>query len=243
MKEEATSKVTRRDFLKDVGAGAIGTAMISAGVLNPHAVEGAQPPVPRGVIPNGINDTHKGQIRTLLEQILNDSDLIAAKVVHVNLRLNVSDSEQKLPVFIDWVGTPTARSILERQGLPPAQRGHRFGDSLRSTVYDAAVASPPQIIERDWCAPGLLAEKTAQSRLLGQRAGAMYQMFIGIKAEQDSQRRCVGLLTAGFQKKLEGTAKTAVEGKMKDWAGWTSTRKPLVDLIANTFTHGGPKIT
>ena len=243
MDEEAKSKVTRRDFLKEVGGGAIGAAIISAGVLNPNAVESAQPPVPRASIPSGINDTHKGQIRTLLEQILNDSDLRAANVVHVNLRLNVSDREQKLPLFIDWVGTATARSILAGQGLPPAPRGHRFGDSIRSAVYDAAVASPPQIIDRDWCEPGLLAEKTAQSRLLGQRAGAMYQMFIGIKAEQDGQRRCVGLLTAGFPKKLEGATKTAVEGKMKDWAGWTSAQKPLVDYIAKTFTHGGPKLT
>ena len=70
MEEEAKSKVTRRDFLKDVGAGAIGTAIISAGLLNPNPVEGAQPPGPRVSIPHGIGDTHKGDIRGHLEELL-----------------------------------------------------------------------------------------------------------------------------------------------------------------------------
>ena len=164
-------------------------------------------------------------------------------VMQVNLRLNESETEKNVPFFIDWVGTPETRSTLSKQGLSPAQSGHRFGDPIRSAVYDEAVGPTPKIIERDWCEPGKLKEKVAQSQLLAQRAGAMYQMFIGIKAEQDGHRRCVGLLTAGFPKKLEGATKTAVEGKMKDWAGWTSAQKPLVDYIAKTFTHGGPKLT
>jgi len=243
MGEEAKSKVTRRDFLKDVGVGAIGTAVISAGLLNPNQVEEAQAAAGRLVIPKGITPSHLGEIRKHMVKFLEDSDLKAAGVVQVNLRLNESGTEAKVPFFIDWVGTPATGSTLSKQGLPRAQSGDRFGDPIRSAVYDEAVDSPPKVTDRDWCEPGKLKEKAAQSQLLALRAGAMYQMFIGIKAEQDGQRRCAGLLTAGFPKKLDANKKKQVEDKMKDWAGWTSTQKFLVEYIAKTFTIGGPKLT
>ncbi|HEY2991029.1 MAG TPA: twin-arginine translocation signal domain-containing protein [Candidatus Binatia bacterium] len=244
MEEQARS--TRRDFLKDLGTSAAGTAIISAGLLNPHQVEGAQSAgAARALVPTSrsITQEHLDNVRKHMAKFL--EELKSAGVVQVNLRLNESQTEQKLPVFIDWVGTADTHSVLARQGFPQhnaKSRSHRFGDSIRSVVYETAVGDPPKIIDRDWCEPGVLKEKTAQSQLLAQRAGAMYQMFIGIVAEQDGRRRCVGLLTAGFPKKLDPSKKKQVEDKMKEWAGWTSTRKDLVNYLAGALTLGGPTV-
>jgi hypothetical protein len=239
MKEEARSKVTRRDFIKDIGSGAIGTALISAGVLTPQAVEAAQTAgAARAIIPKDLRpDPYLNEIRKRMEAFRDD--LKSFGVVHVNFRLNESETEKKVPFFVDWVGTAEAHSALSSQGLTLAQSGHRAGDPIRSAVYEEAVGPAPKIIDRDWCAPGKLKEKAAQSQLLGQRAGAMYQMFIGIKASQDGKNRCVGLLTAGFPQKLDKTRKQ-VEDKLKEWAGWTKTQKDLVSYIAANFSLGGP---
>jgi hypothetical protein len=246
MKEEAKSNVSRRDFLKDVGGSVVGAAVISAGLVNPSQVEGAQAQgAARALIPttHGITQGHLEGCRKHMVKFL--EDLKSAGALHVNLRLNESQTEQKLPVFIDWVGTSETHAILSRQGFPQQDsksRSHRFGDSLRSVVYETAVGDPPKIIDRDWCEPGVMKEKTAQSQMLAQRAGAMYQMFVAIKAKQDGQTRCVGLLTAGFPKKLDAKTKKQVEDKMKEWAGWTSARKDLVPFIEATFNLGGPTV-
>jgi len=238
MGEEAKSKVTRRDFLKDVGAGAIGTAIISAGVLNPNHAEDAQAAPGLLLIPKDMKpQPHLGEIRKHMELFL--KELKPFGVIHVNLRLNQSAIDDRVPFFVDWVGTDDARSTLSNRGLPRAQSGDRFGDPIRSAVYEEAVGPTPKIIDRDWCEPGKLKEKTAHSQLLGPRAGAMYQMFIGIKAVEQGggSRRCIGLLTAGFP---NAKNKKQVQPIMEQWAGWTSTQKPLVDYIAKTFTLGGP---
>jgi hypothetical protein len=239
MKEEARSSVSRRDFLKDFGGGVIGTAVISAGLLSPNQIEGAQSAAGRAAIPKDLKPTpHLDEIRKRMEMFRDD--LKSFGVVQVNLRLNQSATDMNIPFFIDWVGTPETRSTLSGQGLTLAQSGHRFGDPIRSAVYDEAVGPTPKIIERDWCTPGKLKEKAAQSQLLAQRAGAMYQIFIGIKAAQDGQSRCVGLLTAGFPQKIDASKKKQLEDKLKEWAGWTRTQKELVNYLVDNCSLGGP---
>ena len=247
MYDEAKSKVTRRDFLKEVGSGAIGAAIVSAGVLNPDAVESA--PAPRPSIPHGIGDSHKADIRGHLKQLLIDPVLKAANVVHVNLRLNESAIDKPVPFFIDWVGTPKAEEILGEQGFVLATKGHRFKDAIRSVVYDEVVGETPKIAERNWCELDKLKEKKKDSQLLGPRAGAMYQMSIGIVAKpakpEDGPQRCVGLITAGFPARLVGATRDQVIATMKAWAGWQVAARKLdvVNYIGEKFTLGGPLVT
>ena len=53
-------------------------------------------------IPGGIEPRHLAEIREIMEKCL--GVLNKFKVMQVNLRLNKSGTEDKLPYFIDWVG-------------------------------------------------------------------------------------------------------------------------------------------
>lgn len=185
-------------------------------------------------------------MRNITQRVLEEFRPLGAK--QVNLRLNASDTESKLPVFIDWVAVKEVTDTLtEKSGIKDYGE-YRFGDPIPSKVYDLAVDKVGKgIVRRDWECNRLLREKRVQSRLLVQKAGLMYQQFIGIIAEQEGRRRCVGILTVSFRRKPRKL--NDVDAKMREWASWPRNRRSkehpkskLVEYIEQTVVLGGPTV-
>jgi hypothetical protein len=179
-----------------------------------------------------------GSIRTLTETVLEDFRRLGAK--QLNLRLNESNSEEKRPVFIDWVAVKQISDRLAKRSGVGDWGEFRLGDTIPSRVYEEALnGAGRRIIERNWKSGELFKEKRVESRLMVQKAGLMYQRFIAIIGGDGEQRRVVGLLSVGFEskpKKLD-----AIDAKMKEWASWPGFPKsPLVKFAEETFVVGGP---
>ena len=86
-----------------------------------------------------------------------------------------------------------------------------------------------------------------QSRLVVQKAGLMYQQFIGIIAGQGGRRRCVGILTVSFRRKPGKL--NDVDAKMREWASWPKnprskgySKSKLVEYIEQRVVLGGPTV-
>jgi len=180
-------------------------------------------------------------IRAVMIKVLEDFRGLGA--LQVNLRLNASKKEDKLPVFIDWLGADSVvNKLVAQSGIPGAKKDwglYRLGDGLFSTVYVEAVDNVlKKIVEREWTPETLKKEKKTESQLLIQKASLSYQKFIGIVA--GSKRRCVGTLTVSFEKKpIEKLPD--IDDKMKQWASWSPEAKSeLVRKIESNFVLGGP---
>jgi hypothetical protein len=183
-------------------------------------------------------------MRNITRSVLAEFRPLGAK--QVNLRLNASGTESKLPVFIDWVAVKEVTdSLTDKSGIRDYGK-YRFGDPIPSTVYDQAVDKVGKgIVRRDWECNRLFREKRVQSRLLVQKAGLMYQQFIGIIAEQKGRRRCVGILTVSFRQKPRKL--NDVDAKMREWASWPKNprskgyrKSKLVEYIEQRVVVGGP---
>jgi hypothetical protein len=183
-------------------------------------------------------------IRVVMVKVLKDLQGLGA--MQVNLRLNASNKEDRLPVFIDWLGADSVVNKLGAQsGIPGAEKDwglYRLGDGLFSTVYiDAVDKVLKGIVEREWTPETLKKEKKTESQLLIQKASLNYQKFIGIVA--GSKRRCVGTLTVSFEKKPNVKKLPDIDDKMKQWASWPPKLKSeLVQKIESNFVLGGPFI-
>jgi hypothetical protein len=222
------------DLLEDVRVGRRGL-MYEGGLL--------MPPVS---IPNGIGPEHLAGIRHRLRGILKKFKDIDKEVRQVNLRLNESGAVEKLPVFIDWVGDSEVMIVRENdRHIDPGL--HRFGDRIPSKVYVETIDKSVDrtgIPERNWLDPDTLKEKRPESQLLAPKWGATYQKFIGIIADQNNQRRCVGTLTVGFSARPEGEKLKRVETEMRRLASWDHDDKSdLVRYIEETFILGGPFVS
>ena len=75
----------------------------------------------------------------------------------------------------------------------------------------------------------------------------MHQKFVGIIAEQEGKRRCVGLLTISFE--IRPTMSDDVNARMKQWAAWPKDLKLrerpksiLVEFIERSLVLGGPVV-
>jgi len=177
-------------------------------------------------------------IRSLTQAVLEDFKRLGAK--QLNLRLNESNSEEKRPVFIDWIAVkPIAERLARKSGVGDYGE-FRLGDTIPSRVYEEALSGAGRkIIERNWKSDVLFKEKRVESRLMVQKAGLMYQRFIAIVGGAGDQRRAVGLLSLGFEKKPKKL--DAIDDKMKQWASWPGFPKsPLVKFAEENFTVGGP---
>lgn len=195
------------------------------------------------LIPGGIGPQHLVGIRECLREILTSQILTKSGVRQVNLRLNESDTTNKLPVFIDWVGVQDVIVLLTRNGQLSDPGLYRFGDKIPSVVYNQTVDSALQNIPaRDWTDPKTLSEKRPESKLLAPKVGATYQKFIGIIAgDRNNQRRCVGILTVGFSH--EPNPVQQVEDEMRRVASWPPNYKSrLVQSIEQNFIVGGPLV-
>lgn len=165
----------------------------------------------------------------------------------VNLRLNESEKESKLPVFIDWFAVPHVSAKIANRSAQADIGKYRLGETTPSIVYNEGVAQAgKKIIERDWTCKQLLKEKRVESKLAVQKAGLMYQKFIGIIAGEKPSWRCVGLLTVSFVKKPKKAVLNKVENKMKKLASWPESPKSdpvkseFVNYLEEAFILGGP---
>lgn len=167
----------------------------------------------------------------------------------VNLRLNESEQEQTRPVFIDWVALPSITARIARRSLESDIGKYRLGEGTPSKVYDEGVAfAGKKIIERDWKCNELLREKRVESKLAVQKAGLMYQRFIGIIGGDRGNWRCVGLLTVSFEKRPKRADLDEVDKKMKRLASWPEKPKSdpvksdFVKYLEAVFVLGGPLV-
>jgi hypothetical protein len=184
-------------------------------------------------------------LRKHTQGILGEFRPLGAK--QVNLRLNESEKESKLPVFIDWIALPSVSAKIANRSAEADIGKYRLGETTPSIVYNEGVAQAgKKIIERDWTCKQLLKEKRVESKLAVQKAGLMYQKFIGIIAGEKPSWRCVGLLTVSFEKKPKKVDLNEVENKMKKLASWPESPKSdpvkseFVNYLEEVFILGGP---
>lgn len=189
-------------------------------------------------------ETWRG-LRAHTQEVLKDFQRLGAK--QVNLRLNESEREDPLPVFLDWLALPGISAKIAKRSPQTDIGRYRLGETTPSKVYNDGIAQAlKQIIERDWTCDLLLKEKRVESKLVVQKAGLMYQTFIGIIAEVNGNWRRVGLLTVSFEKKPKKADLDEVKKKLHNWASWpadpksTPVKSKLVDYLEEVFILGGP---
>ncbi|HEY1269642.1 MAG TPA: hypothetical protein VGH16_20455 [Candidatus Binatia bacterium] len=178
-------------------------------------------------------------IRELTEKVLADFSRLGAK--QLNLRLNESNTEEKRPVFVDWIAAKQVAERIGRKSSVADDWGRsRVGDTVPSRVYEEALAGAGRkIVERNWKSADIFKEKRLESRMMVQKAGLMYQKFIALIGGDGEQQRCVGLLSLAFESKPKKSA--AVDAKMKEWASWPGFPKSdLVRFAEEHFEVGGP---
>ena len=184
-------------------------------------------------------------LRKHTQDILDEFRPLGAK--QVNLRLNESEQEAYLPVFIDWIALPSVSVKLAQRSRESDIGKYRLGEATPSRVYnDGLKQIGKKIIERDWTCENLLKEKRLESKLAVQKAGLMYQRFIGIIAGEKPNWRRVGLLTVSFEKKPKKAHLGEVEKTMKKLASWPENAKSdpvqseFVKYLEEVFILGGP---
>jgi hypothetical protein len=235
------NEVSRRDFIRDLGGGAIGAAMISTQLLDPRPVGAAAAKskitLKAGMTAKQLGDTW-GDIRKVTTDILKEFEGLGVK--QVNLRLNLSGTKDKIPMWFDWLAVKDVTDKLANRSGVMDYGAYRFGDRTPSAVYNEGLEKAGKaIVERDWGCDQLLKEKRVESRLLVQKAGLMYQRFAALISELEGSRRAVGLLSVGLEKKPSKLED--VDAKMKEWASWSGYPKSkLVDFIEKNFILGGP---
>jgi hypothetical protein len=186
-------------------------------------------------------------LRERTQGILKDFRTHGAR--QVNWRLNESEQEQARPVFIDWLALPSVTARIVRRSPESDIGKYRLGEGTPSEVYKQGVAlAGKKIIERNWQCKELLREKRVESKLAVQKAGLMYQKFIGIIGGDPENWRCVGLLTVSFEKKPKRADLVKVEEKMKRLASWPEKPKSdpvksdFVQYLEEVFVLGGPLV-
>jgi hypothetical protein len=180
------------------------------------------------------------EIREITEAVLKDFQRLGAQ--QVNVRLNESGTHEKRPVFIDWLAVPKVLSRLSDRSPERDLGKYRLGEGTPSQVYNEGLDQiGKKLIERKWNLDLLLREKRVESKLLVQKAGLMYQKFVGIIANEKGIARRAGLLTVSFEKKPANLKE--IDRKMMEWASWPRQPKsPLVEYIEQHFVIGGPSL-
>lgn len=230
--EGKSSAVSRRDFLKGLGGGAVSTAVISSSLLNSNSgVAHAAAPT-RKNIPADITLDAFGAIRGHLLEILK---VTGAAVV--NVRLNKTGIAAPAPVFVGWVEDDTLKK--RRGGRNEPDPGFsRLGDTITSQEYTDTLAAQGTILERDWCVS--LDQKSPDQKALLPRAGVMYQKLIGIIVQEGSVRRCVGALNVGFRRRPDAQTMQKAEKLIRHWAQDQGSK--LVASLKQNFEFGGPTL-
>ena len=164
-------------------------------------------------IPAGITPAHVTAISELLKQVRG-----ATGADQAGMRLNESGAgETAIYVVIGWVEGPDLESDRRNKNKPDPGL-YRFGDRGTSEVYSAALTAGKlgHIEGRDWNTQLILKRHEAKSQ--AQKAGIMYQKFIGITIEEGNKHRCVGTVTVGFKQKPNPATLSNVDQALKDHA-------------------------
>ena len=249
MDNEKPVEISRRGFIKGLGSGTVGAALISSQLLSSCESKAANPPrIKIKARPPTTELWSKWSgIRDTTQKILNAFVNLGAG--QVNWRLNESDTLDKRPVFIDWLATkPFSDKLAQQSGLPPDPPRdwgkYRLGDGIISDVYREALdgIAVQKLVTRNWLQQSDMNNKTAESLKLMSKAGLNFQTFIGIKASQDGKTRLAGVLTVSFERR---TRTSEVEKTMRQWAGWDQWSgpekvSPLIAFITENFDLGGP---
>lgn len=238
MKKNGKRKgVSRRDFLKGLGGGAVTTAVISAGLLEPNRAEGASAgrlvPVRPSVSVNarqvqGLKDVLAKRLLPEIEKVAGQNEVL------VTCRLNETDKEYPAPVWYGWVESKALDQRSAHQGNPPDPL---IGTANVSPIYSRCLTHPQvdYVHEIDYSKPGRVgAEKTAQALRHDVDLGLNHRRFVAILAN----KRRVGTLTVGYTKPI------ADENKLRQTLINLAQKptSPLVQYLQSNLRLGGPQI-
>lgn len=194
--------VSRREFLKGLGGGAVGAAVISAGLLKPDRAEGvsAAGPVRRKV--SAQSKEVKVLEDFLAKDVLPDIQKVAGQEeVLITCRLNEPDKKYPAPTSYAWVESPKLADRRKSEKKIKGDPHSRFiGSTHNSPIYTRCLThntNRAYVHEIDYSKPGReSAEKTPGAQKLDTAMGLNHRRFVAIIAK--NQR--VGTLTAGFPK-------------------------------------------
>jgi len=220
--------VSRRDFLKGLGAGAVGTAVISAGLLKPDRAESTSA---RQKIPFSRRSP---DIENHLKSVLGDIKRVAASalVLWVSCRLNRTGAKKPAPVFVGWVEDDVpdgARVIRRGRGYPNPPIVTHFGGTHLSQLYQECFkARVGEVVKKHWngdkASPGSLE--------LGRKYyEETHRRSIPIRIDKNY----VGTLNVGFR-----GDPTPADGQITPvLARWAQADSDLVQYIRDNLTVGG----
>jgi hypothetical protein len=183
-------------------------------------------------IPSGLTLGHAQSIGDILQKIFVDLKNAGADVGRVNSRLNCSNTDEAIPV---WVGTCEAPDIERDQGFRAAEV--RFGRVNRSKVYEETITDGKwQIHDRDWRKgwPEKQKDGYGPGQALGPTAGCMDQLYIAIRVKEDGRYQHVGTITVSFKNKPD---RKKVDDIIKHWADHGSD---YASYLKGAFNLGGP---
>lgn len=238
MKKNGKRKgVSRRDFLRGLGAGAVSTAVISTGLLKPVRAEGASAggaAVIRPQVSAGAPEV--GELQKVLEDsVLPGIQKVAGQgEVLVTCRLNETGAEHPHPVWYGWVESKALDQRSKHKGKPPPKL---IGTTNPSPIYTMCLTHPQRdyVHEIDYSKPAVVnAHKTGKAFRLDVTLGLNHRRFVAIVANN----RRIGTLTVGFPKPAADENK--LRQTLLDLAQQPTS--PLVQHLQSHFKLGGPQI-
>lgn len=238
MKKNGKRKgVSRRDFLKGLGAGAVSTAVVSTGLLKPVRAEGASAGGAAVIRPQvsadapevqGLQNVLKKDVLQKIRQVAGQDEVL------VTCRLNETGAEHPHPVWYGWVESDALDQRSKHQDKPPPKL---IGTTNVSPIYTRCLTHPQRdyVHEIDYSRPGRIgAEKTQGARKWDVRLKLNHRRFVAIVADN----RRVGTLTVGFPKPAADENK--LRQTLLDLAQQPTS--PLVQHLQSNFKLGGPQI-
>lgn len=235
MKKQGKGKdVSRREFLKELGAGAVGAAVISEKLLEPYAVEAATAKsfAVRSKVSESSEEV-KG-LQSVLQNFL--LDIVEASGsgdsgVLLNCRLNATGESKAAPVWYGWVESKELQKISKCSSPPTNLIG---GDRV-SNIYKECYENPGEVRRRkypdDAKKDKVPDEKGKPAFSIDARYGLNWRRYMLINAG----RVKAGTVTIGFRSDPRNPAE--VEARLKYLAMEASS--PLVQYLEKTFTLKG----
>lgn len=190
-------------------------------------------------IPGLSNDDYVG-FHDILKDFLGALHDLKIPAKQIVLRLNQTGETQAAPVFVGYV-LDHDLVIQDQERNFPDPGLHRFGDTVRSYMYEDCLNSflgrnPDPFVERDWKVDfnRRLPEEKAQSAT----RGVNYLLITGIIVDHDSERQCVGVLGVGFLSKPDH--KASIDETKKRINEWIDPH--LVTYLKDRYQLGGPSL-
>jgi len=236
MKKQGKGKgVSRREFLKELGAGAAAAAVISEKLLDPYTVEAATAKsivAVRSKVSESAPEV-KG-LQSVLQNFL--PDILKASGggdsgVLLNCRLNITGESTPKPVWYGWVESKELQKISKCSSPPTNLIG---GDRL-SNIYKECFDNPGEVRRRkypdDASKEKVPDQKGNPAFSIDARYGLNWRRYILINAGGVKS----GTTTIGFRSEPKNPAD--VEARLKYLA--TDANSDLVKYLEKTFTLKG----